>query len=99
MNAGPVSLPNATTEPKPEVTRATSREAFCQGVNAFASAASATLAAVGAVTGGGVGRGAGGRILPFCKTIAPRTTSSSRSIENLPLPGPMESRNFVTLLE
>ena len=99
MNAGPVSLPRAIMEPMPDVTSVTSRVAFCHGVRACASAASATFAALGGVTGGGAGRGAGGRGVPFCRTMEPRTTSSSRSTAKRPFPGPIESRNFVTLFE
>ena len=99
MNAGPVSLPRAITDPMPPVTSPTSRVAFCHGVKDLASAASATLAALGGATGGGAGRGAGGMGVPFCKTMAPRTTSSSRLIAKWLLPGPIESRNFVTLFE
>ena len=98
MNAGPVNLPRAIIDPIPPVTSATSRVAFCHGVNALASAASATFAALGGATGGGAGRGAGGRTLPLCSTMAPRTTSSSRLIAYLPSP-PIESKNFVTLFE
>lgn len=98
MNAGPATFPSAITPPIPVVTATTSLVAFCHGVIAFVSATSAAFAALGAVTGGGIGRGAGGRRVPLCKTIDPRTTSSSRLTANRPS-SPTESKNFVMLFE
>lgn len=97
MKAGPASLPSATAEPMPPVMTATSRFAFCQGVIAVTSVSFGVGG--GATTGGGTGRGAGGRRTPLCRTIEPRTTSSSRLTAKDPLPGPMESRNLVMLFE
>jgi hypothetical protein len=95
INAGPASFPSATAEPIPAVIVATSRLAFCHGVIATTSG---SLLVTGAATGGGAGRGAAGRTSPLCATIDPRTTSSLRSTANRPSP-PMESKNFVMLLE
>ena len=98
MNAGPATFPRAITPPIPAVTVATSLEAFCHGVIALVSATSAAWAALGAVTGGGRGRGAGGNLVPLCRTMDPRTTSSSRLMAKR-LFSPIESRNFVMLFE
>ena len=97
MKAVPVAFPKATTLPIPAVTSATSREAFCQGV--IAKVVSSALVGVGGgVTGRGRVRGTGGRILPSYTMRDPRTTSSLRSMKNLPSP-PIERRNLVILLE
>ena len=97
MKAVPVALPKSTTLPIPAVTSATSREAFCQGV--IAKVVSSALAGVeGEVTGEGSVRGTGGKTSPSCIMRDPRTTSSLRSMKNLPSP-PIERRNLVILLE
>lgn len=92
MNIGPVAFPRASIVPIPAVTAVTSRVVFCQGVTASVVASlAAEVTACGVCprvfvvvvgVGGGVGRARGtlGIILPFCVTIEPRTTSSSRSI-------------------
>ena len=59
-----------------------------------------TIAVTGFLGGGegAAAAGGGGHInSPSFNTIEPRTTSSSRSMANSPLP-PMERRNFVRLL-
>ena len=98
MNVGPASLPRVIAVPIPPVTSATSFRAFCHGVTAFVSATSAAFCCEGAWTGGGKGLGAGGRRVPFCRTMDPRTTSSSKSMVNRPSP-PMDSKNLVILFE
>src|SRR6266550_846018 len=97
MKAIPVAFPSAIVLPIPPVTTATSRQAFCHGVIANVSVV-ASLGVGGAVTGGGIARGTGGRGTPSCRTMAPRTTSSSRSILNFPSP-PMDRRNLEMLFE
>lgn len=97
MNAIPLAFPSAIVLPIPPVTRATSRHAFCHGVIANVCVP-ASLGVGGGVTCGGIVRGTGGRGTPPCRTIEPRTTSSSRSILNLPSP-PIDNKNFVMLFE